>query len=114
MGIGSWFKNGKQLSGGQWQKIALARAYYKNAEMYMLDEPSAALDVIAEKRIFETFFNRSKGKIGIFITHRVKIAQLAPRILVMDGGRIIAEGTHDLLYRNCNLYKHSGNMSRLK
>ena len=103
--IGSWFKDGKQLSGGQWQKIALARAYYKNAEMYMLDEPSAALDIIAEKRIFETFFNRSKGKIGIFITHRVKIAQLAPRILVMDGGRIIAEGNHDLLYRNCNLYK---------
>lgn len=55
-------------------------------------------------KLFKTE-NRSKGKIGIFITHRVKIAQLAPRILVMDGGRIIAEGTHDLLYRNCNLYK---------
>ena len=103
--IGSWFKNGKQLSGGQWQKIALARAYYKEADMYMLDEPSAALDVIAEKKIFETFFDISKGKIGIFITHRVKIAQLSPRILVMDEGRIIAEGNHDFLYKNCRLYK---------
>ena len=56
-------------------------------------------------KIFETFFDISKGKIGIFITHRVKIAQLAPRILVMDEGRIIAEGNHDFLYKNCRLYK---------
>lgn len=103
--IGNWFENGAQISGGQWQKIALARAYYKDADVYMLDEPSSSLDVVAESKVFHNFFQLSKNKIGIYITHRVRIAQRAPRIIVMDQGHIIAEGNHEKLYQECSLYR---------
>nr|WGD93563.1 ABC transporter ATP-binding protein [Bacillus subtilis] len=69
--LGLWFDEGRQLSGGQWQKIALARAYFREASLYILDEPSSALDPIAEKETFDTFFSLSKDKIGIFISHRL-------------------------------------------
>lgn len=103
--IGSWFENGRQLSGGQWQKIALARVYYKDADVYMLDEPSASLDVIAESKVFQNFFQLTTNKIGVYITHRVRIAQKAPRIIVMDKGQIVADGNHEKLYNTCPLYR---------
>lgn len=103
--LGAWFDNGVQLSGGQWQKIALARAYYKNADMYLLDEPSAALDVMAESQIFKNFFDLSRDKIGIYITHRVKIAQNASKIIVMDEGKIVGIGTHKELLSHCKVYQ---------
>ena len=71
--LGNWFSNGQQLSGGEWQKIALARTYYKHADMIVLDEPSAALDSSAENKIFQTFFDITREKIGVYITHRVSI-----------------------------------------
>lgn len=103
--LGAWFDNGVQLSGGQWQKIALARAYYKNADIYLLDEPSAALDVMAESKIFENFFNLCREKIGIYITHRVKIAQNASKIVVMENGSIVGIGTHKELLSKCKVYQ---------
>ena len=103
--LGNWFEDGSQLSGGEWQKIALARAYYKKASLYILDEPSSALDVIAEMKIFEHFFKRKKNKIGIFITHRVKVARQADKIIVLDQGEIMSVGTHNYLYESCEFYK---------
>lgn len=103
--LGLWFDEGRQLSGGQWQKIALARAYFREASLYILDEPSSALDPIAEKETFDTFFSLSKDKIGIFISHRLVAAKLADRIIVMDKGKIVGIGTHEELLKTCPLYK---------
>ncbi|MGY5388811.1 ABC transporter ATP-binding protein [Bacillus subtilis] len=103
--LGLWFEEGRQLSGGQWQKIALARAYFREASLYILDEPSSALDPIAEKETFDTFFSLSKEKIGIFISHRLVAAKLADRIIVMDKGEIVGIGTHEELLKTCPLYK---------
>ena len=103
--LGTWFDDGIQLSGGQWQKIALARAYYKNADVYLLDEPSAALDVVAEIKIFNNFYKLSYEKIGIYITHRVKIAKYADKIIVMDAGKIEGIGTHKELLGKCKVYQ---------
>ncbi|WP_322907291.1 ABC transporter ATP-binding protein [Paenibacillus campi] len=106
MQLGLWFDEGHQLSGGQWQKIALARTYFRNASVYILDEPSAALDPIAEKETFDTFFRLSRQKIGIFISHRLVAAQQAHRIIVMDQGRVVGEGVHEQLLRDCLVYRH--------
>ena len=103
--IGTWFDNGKQLSGGQWQKIALSRAYYKQADMYMLDEPSAALDAESETKIFTNYMKISKEKIAVYITHRAKIAAKADNIFVMENGKIIDIGTHDDLMDRCTIYQ---------
>lgn len=103
--LGLWFDEGRQLSGGQWQKIALARAYFREASLYILDEPSSALDPIAEKETFDTFFSLSKDKIGIFISHQLVAAKLADRIIVMDKGEIVGIGTHEELLKTCPLYK---------
>lgn len=103
--LGNWFDNGSQLSGGQWQKVALARVYYKNADIYLLDEPSSALDVMAELKVFKSFFEVSKNRIAIYITHRVKIAKNATKIIVMDNGKIVGIGTHIELLENCRIYK---------
>lgn len=102
--LGNWFDNGSQLSGGQWQKIALARSYYKDADIYLLDEPSSALDAMAEIKIFQSFFDISKDKIAIYITHRVKIAKNATRIIVMEQGKIVGVGTHQELIESCDVY----------
>ncbi|GLB29778.1 lantibiotic ABC transporter ATP-binding protein [Lacrimispora amygdalina] len=103
--LGNWFDNGSQLSGGQWQKIALARAYYRKADVFLLDEPSSALDAMAEMKIFKSFFEISKDKIGIYITHRVKIAKNATKIIVLEGGNIVGVGNHEKLLRECSVYK---------
>lgn len=102
--LGNWFDNGSQLSGGQWQKIALARVYYKEADIYLLDEPSSALDAMAELKIFNSFFEVSKEKIAIYITHRVKIAKNATKIIVIDEGKIVGIGNHTELLKNCSVY----------
>ena len=73
--------------------------------MYLLDEPSAALDVMAESKIFENFFALSKDKIAIYITHRVKIAQNASKIIVMEDGNIVGVGTHKDLLNKCKVYQ---------
>lgn len=103
--LGNWFDNGSQLSGGQWQKIALARAYYRKADVILLDEPSSALDAMAEMKVFKSFFEISKDKIGIYITHRVKIAKNATKIVVIEGGEIVGIGNHEGLMQNCSVYR---------
>lgn len=97
---------GIDLSLGQWQKIALCRALYKNAEVVIFDEPTSSLDPLEEKRQFETAFNLLKDKTVIIITHRVGITNYADRILFMDGGKIVEEGTQEeLLDRKGKFYE---------
>lgn len=103
--LGTWFQNGRQLSGGQWQKIALARAFFKNASVYILDEPSAALDPISEKEIFDYFVNLSKDNISIFISHDLNVARKASKIIVMNKGRVVGIGTHEELLKDCSFYQ---------
>lgn len=103
--LGSWFENGRQLSGGEWQRVALARTFIKDAGLYILDEPNSALDPTVEKYIFEMFLKLSKDSITIFITHNILAAQNANKIIVMKDGNIVGEGNHDFLYESCDTYK---------
>lgn len=103
--LGIWFKEGTQLSGGQWQKIALARAFLREANIFILDEPSSALDPLAEKEMFNKFLNLTNNKIGLFITHRFINAKYATRIIVLDKGKIVEDGNHKELMRNSGYYK---------
>jgi ATP-binding cassette, subfamily B, bacterial len=93
--LGRWFKDGQELSGGQWQKIALARAFMReDADVLVLDEPTAALDAEAEHAVFERFRTLAKGRTTILISHRFPTVRMADRIIVLEGGRVIEEGTH--------------------
>jgi ATP-binding cassette subfamily B protein len=95
--IGKRFKNGIELSGGEWQKIALARAYMREAEVLILDEPTAALDARSEFEVFKRFKELSKGKTAILISHRFSSVRMADRILVLANGTVEAAGTHEEL-----------------
>ncbi len=90
-------KNGMELSGGETQKLMLARALYKDAPVLVLDEPTAALDPIAESRMYEEYHRMSAGKSALFISHRLASTRFCDRILVLDGGQIIETGTHETL-----------------
>lgn len=83
---------GRELSGGQWQKLAIARASMKNAHVLFLDEPTSAIDPLYEKRLFEEFRRELAGKSGLIVTHRMGAISLCDRIVVLDGGRIVEEG----------------------
>ncbi|MCZ0930480.1 ABC transporter ATP-binding protein/permease [Halomonas janggokensis] len=96
--LGRWFKNGQELSGGQWQKIALSRAYMReNADILVLDEPTAAMDAAAESEVFARFREHSRDKMAILISHRFSTVRSADLILVIDQGHIIERGTHEEL-----------------
>ena len=95
--IGRRFKNGVDLSGGQWQKIAIARAYMRDAQVMILDEPTAALDARAEFEVFERFKELSDGKTAVLISHRFSTVRMADRILVLNDGQLEASGTHEEL-----------------
>ena len=95
---------GVDLSGGQWQRVALARAFFRNSEVIVLDEPTAALDPMAELAIFERFRELAAGRTALMIAHRLGMARLADRILVFRGGTVIEEGTHDQLLREGGEY----------
>lgn len=93
--------DGKDLSGGQWQLVGLSRAYFKDSEYMILDEPSAALDPISEDRIFEQLYHLSEGKSSVTISHRLSNTTLADKILVIGDGHIIEQGTHfELMKQN--------------
>jgi ATP-binding cassette, subfamily B, bacterial len=95
--IGKRFKKGVDLSGGEWQKVAIARAYMRDAQVLILDEPTAALDARAEFQVFQRFKELSEGKTAVLISHRFSSVRMADRILVLAEGTVEAEGTHDEL-----------------
>jgi ATP-binding cassette subfamily B protein len=92
--IGKRFRNGVELSGGEWQKVAIARAYMRDAQVLVLDEPTAALDARSEFEVFQRFKELSAGKTAVLISHRFSSVRMADRILVLSGGRVEASGTH--------------------
>ena len=89
---------------GQWQKVALARAYMRDAQLLVLDEPTSSLDARAEFGVFERFAELTKGKMAILISHRFSTVRMAGRILVLGGGRIEEQGTHAQLLANGGRY----------
>jgi ATP-binding cassette subfamily B protein len=93
--LGRWFDDGYQLSGGEWQKVALARAFMRDAEILILDEPTASLDARAEYEIFARMKELTRGKMAVFISHRFSTVRLADRIFVLEGGIISEAGTHE-------------------
>ena len=95
--LGRWFEKGTQLSGGEWQKVALARAFMRDAPILILDEPTSSLDAQAEYDVFAKFRVLTKGKTAIFISHRFSTVRLADRILVLENGQIIENGSHQEL-----------------
>jgi len=96
--LGKWFKGGQELSGGQWQKIALSRAFMRSeADILVLDEPTAAMDAAAEAMIFEHFRKLTQDRIAILISHRFSTVRMASQIVVIENGRIIEHGSHEEL-----------------
>jgi ATP-binding cassette subfamily B protein len=95
--LGKRFADGVELSGGEWQKVALARAYMRDAQLLILDEPTSALDARAEYNVFERFAELTKGKTAVLISHRFSTVRMADRILVLDKGELIEIGSHEEL-----------------
>jgi ATP-binding cassette subfamily B protein len=95
--LGGRFDGGLDLSGGEWQKVALARAYLRDAQLLILDEPTAALDARSEFEVFHRFAELTTGKMALFISHRFSTVRMADRIVVIDQGKIAEEGSHDQL-----------------
>ncbi|MFA6004883.1 MAG: ABC transporter ATP-binding protein [Patescibacteria group bacterium] len=102
--VGKMFKDGIDLSGGQWQKLALARAFFKNAPILILDEPTSAIDAKAEYEIFQHVQQLQKDKTVVIISHRFSTVRNADRILVLDEGKIVEEGNHEVLMKKKGLY----------
>jgi ATP-binding cassette subfamily B protein len=97
--LGKWFDAGVNLSGGEWQKVALARAFMREAPILLLDEPTAALDAQAEYDLFERLKELTKGRTAVYISHRFSTVRRADRILFLEHGRLVEEGTHEQLMR---------------
>jgi len=95
--LGRRFEGGVDLSGGEWQKVALARAYLREAQVLILDEPTAALDARSEFEVFQRFAELTTGKMALFISHRFSTVRMADRIVVIENGRIVEDGKHDEL-----------------
>ncbi len=102
--LGRRFDNGVELSGGEWQKVALARAYMRDAQVLILDEPTAALDARAEYEVFLRFAELTKGRMAVLISHRFSTVRMADRILVLKGGELVDDGTHEELVARGGLY----------
>jgi ATP-binding cassette, subfamily B, bacterial len=95
--LGRRFEGGVELSGGEWQRVALARAYLRDAQLLILDEPTAALDARSELEVFERFAELTEGKMALLISHRFSTVRMADRIVVLEGGKLVEEGTHAAL-----------------
>ena len=95
--LGRRFENGVDLSGGEWQKLALARAYLRDAQLLILDEPTASLDARSEFEVFNRFAELTAEKMALLISHRFSTVRMADRIVVLEGGRLVEEGDHGQL-----------------
>jgi ATP-binding cassette subfamily B protein len=102
--LGKRFEGGVDLSGGEWQKVALARAYMRDAQLLILDEPTAALDARAEYEVFLRFAELTQGRMAVLISHRFSTVRMAERILVLRGGELVEQGTHEALVGQGGLY----------
>jgi ATP-binding cassette subfamily B protein len=102
--LGRRFEGGVELSGGEWQKVALGRAYLRDAQVLILDEPTAALDARAEYEVFLRFAELTRGKMAVLISHRFSTVRMADRILVLRDGELVEQGTHDELVTQGGLY----------
>lgn len=103
--LGTRFEGGVELSGGQWQRVALARAYLREAQILILDEPTAALDPLAEHEVFEKFSELTADKMALFISHRFSTVRMADRILLLSGGTIVEDGNHESLLAKGAMYQ---------
>jgi ATP-binding cassette subfamily B protein len=97
--LGKWFDAGVNLSGGEWQKVALARAFMRDARILLLDEPTSALDAQAEYDLFERLHSLTRGRTAVYISHRFSTVRRADRIVFLEHGRLVEEGTHEQLMR---------------
>ena len=89
--------DGRELSGGQWQRVAIARGIYRDCDLIIMDEPTSAIDPVEESRLFEKIYEYSREKTAIIVTHRMALAKLADRVLVMKNGKTVQDGTHEQL-----------------
>ena len=102
--LGKRFAGGTELSGGQWQKVALARAYMRDAQLVILDEPTAALDARAEHEVFVRFAELMQGKSAVLISHRFSTVRMADRILFLEHGQLLEIGSHEELLAKGGTY----------
>ena len=105
--LGRWFKDGRELSGGQWQKIALSRAFMRTqADILVLDEPTSAMDAEAEARIFDHFREVTQKQMAILISHRFSTVRMADQIIVLTDGKVTERGSHEELMKQNGHYAH--------
>jgi len=102
--LGRWFQNGRELSAGEWQRVAMARAFWRKARILVLDEPSSSLDPLAEAELTRQFRHLLGGRSALIISHRMSTVQMADRIYVMDRGRVAERGAHAELLARDGLY----------
>jgi ATP-binding cassette subfamily B protein len=102
--LGKWFEDGEELSIGEWQKVALARAFMRNSQIIVLDEPTSSLDAMAEYEVFQKFRDLARGRTAILISHRFSTVRMADRIFVLENGRLTDSGAHDELMRRGGTY----------